>query len=53
MKKTYIRPQSDIVNLDIESHLLTDISNIGTDGGDVDESDKSKRKNPIWGEGWD
>lgn len=49
-KRTYVRPQSDAINIEIESHLLTDISNIGTDGGDVDTSDKTKRMNPIWGD---
>ena len=55
MKKTYIRPESCAISLFPES-LMTILSNgsdkIGTDGGDVDDSDKSRRKNPIWGDSW-
>lgn len=51
MKKTYIRPLSISIALFPES-LLVDNSKIGVTDENVDDSDKSRRKNPIWGDSW-
>ena len=51
MKKTYIRPISTPIALFPESLLVTP-SKIEVTDENVDDSDKSRRKNPIWGDSW-
>ena len=50
MKKTYIQPQTEIVNLDITNAILA-ASNIHISNNPVDHFDSSKMngQHPIWG----
>lgn len=51
MKKTYIRPETQVVNIHTEGMIAASLAirNNGTVDTSVDGAQLSNKKNPIWG----